>query len=508
MRVANIVSIVVLLALMLTLGATVALAQDEVVCESDVVVQADDWLSKLAEKFYGDPLAYPAISEATNAKAQTDDSYAAIENVDLIEIGWKLCVPSAADAEVMLGKSMEVAEATGETITVIMPQHEADLIGAFEARVNEFENTTGIQVELIQSDWDSVADRVVPELATGGSAYDVVEFDNGWVAQWCGAGWTTPLNDYMPAGYTNGMIPGLVDLFSCPDGTVHGIVWNNDTRFFYYNADKLAEAGFDAPPVTLDELVSQSQTAKEAGVVQYGMAPFWEQAWALGNEFHFWTYAFGGEIVDSEGCFLFNKDPKTLAALQFMIDSLDNGVSSPAGLTYDQATAQDIFLKGDTLFMPQGIPGLMKYADDPSISSVAGQVKVALVPGAEAGQSAALTLPEAYAIPANSEHKEAAWKFIEFMTNQETNKKLAKEIGVLPIWVNLYTEAELTALYPYWADFSAQLATARGLSTITWYGDFVDVSTAEVHKALTGGQSAQEALDAMAAGLSQFECVQ
>ena len=98
--------------------------------------------------------------------------------------------------------------------------------------------------------------------------------------------------------------------------------------------------------------------------------------------------------------------------------------------------------------------------------------------------------------------------FIEFMTSQETNKQMAKEIGVLPIWVNLYTEAELTALYPYWADFSAQLTTARGLSTITWYGDFVDVSTAEVHKALTGGQSAQEALDAMAAGLSQFECVQ
>ena len=79
MKVVNFVSIAILLALMLTLGSTVALAQDEVVCESDIVVQADDWLSKLAEKSYGDPLAYPAISEATNAKAQTDDSYATIE---------------------------------------------------------------------------------------------------------------------------------------------------------------------------------------------------------------------------------------------------------------------------------------------------------------------------------------------------------------------------------------------------------------------------------------------
>ncbi|MCX8024095.1 MAG: extracellular solute-binding protein, partial [Thermanaerothrix sp.] len=74
-----------------------------------------------------------------------------------------------------------------EKITVIFPRHEADIVGAFEARVRDFEKTTGIKVELIQSDWDSVADRVIPEMATGGSAYDVVEFDNGWVAEWCGA---------------------------------------------------------------------------------------------------------------------------------------------------------------------------------------------------------------------------------------------------------------------------------------------------------------------------------
>jgi len=415
--------------------------------------------------------------------------------------------PPPADQPADEAAPAEEAAGAGETITVIFPQHEADQSGAFEKRIGEFEAESGISVTLIQSDWDSIADRVVPELATEGNAYDVVEFDNGWVAQWCGAGWVTPLDDFMPEGYTEGMIPGLVDLFSCPDGTLAGVVWNNDTRFFFYNAAKLAEAGFDAPPATLDELVEQSLAAQEAGVIEYGMAPFWEQKWALGNEFHFWTYAFGGEIVDADGCFLFNKDPNTLAALQFMIDSLDNGVSNPAGLTYSQAASQDIFLKGSSLFAPQSIAGLMAYANDPEISSVVDEVAVGLVPGAEAGQSATLTLPEAFAIPANSEHKEAAWKFIEYMTSTDSNKQLAKEIGLLPIWADLYTDPELTELYPFWADFSAQLDTARGLSTLTWYGDFVDVSTAEVHKALTGGQSAQEALDATAAGLAEFECV-
>ena len=58
------------------------------------VVQADDWLSKIADKFYGDISAYPTIVEATNAKAEEDNSFTVITNPDLIEIGQKLWIPN------------------------------------------------------------------------------------------------------------------------------------------------------------------------------------------------------------------------------------------------------------------------------------------------------------------------------------------------------------------------------------------------------------------------------
>jgi multiple sugar transport system substrate-binding protein len=395
------------------------------------------------------------------------------------------------------------AAVEGETITVIFPAHEADMGTAFEERINQFEQESGITVNLIQSDWDSVADKVVPELASNGSAYDVVEFDNGWVAEWCGAGWATPMNDYMADGYTDGMIPGLVDLFTCPDGSTTGLVWNNDTRFFFYNEAKLAEAGFDSPPKDWAEFTEQSLAAIDAGVVEHGLAPFWNQEWSLGNEFHFWTYAFGGEIVDDNSCIVAQDDPKTLEGLQYMIDSLDNGVADPAGLTFDQAASQDVFLSGRSLFMPQGIPGLAAFAEDDTLSSVQGEINIGTVP--EGAPS--LTLPEAFAIPANSEHKDAAWKFIEYMTSEDTNRFMANELGMLPIWVDLYTDADLVAKYPEWEAFSRQLGSVRGLSTLTWYGDLVDISTAEIHKALGGAQTAQEALDAIASGLEEFNCV-
>ncbi len=63
----------------------------------EYTVQADDWLSKLAQKEYGDPLAYPVIVEATNARAAEDDSFVVITNPDIIEIGQKLWLPAPVE---------------------------------------------------------------------------------------------------------------------------------------------------------------------------------------------------------------------------------------------------------------------------------------------------------------------------------------------------------------------------------------------------------------------------
>ncbi len=79
------------LALALSLSPAYAQAPDG----EAYTVQAGDWLSKLAEKYYGDPLAYPAIVDATNAKAAEDDSFAAITNPEAIEAGQKIWIPTS-----------------------------------------------------------------------------------------------------------------------------------------------------------------------------------------------------------------------------------------------------------------------------------------------------------------------------------------------------------------------------------------------------------------------------
>ena len=114
------------LVLALSLAPAVSAAQpkqDGATCIQEVTVQADDWLSKIAEKVYGDPLLYPVIVEATNVMSQADDSFAKIEDPDLIEIGWKLCLPEApdmaADGLEAEAKAMAVASYLDEVATYV-----------------------------------------------------------------------------------------------------------------------------------------------------------------------------------------------------------------------------------------------------------------------------------------------------------------------------------------------------------------------------------------------------
>jgi len=60
---------------------------------SDYIVVAGDTLFKIAQRVLGDGNRYLEIVQETNAKNETDSSYAFIENPDLIEIGWKLAIP-------------------------------------------------------------------------------------------------------------------------------------------------------------------------------------------------------------------------------------------------------------------------------------------------------------------------------------------------------------------------------------------------------------------------------
>ncbi len=120
-KIVNVTTVVLLLALLLTLVPTAALAQqEEVVCDQDAVVQAEDSLSNLAAKYYGNVMAYPVIVDATNAKAEVDSSYTKITDPNVIESGSKLCIPPGEVAQKMLNEQVFTTVTSDEAASTLV----------------------------------------------------------------------------------------------------------------------------------------------------------------------------------------------------------------------------------------------------------------------------------------------------------------------------------------------------------------------------------------------------
>lgn len=64
-------------------------------CARTVFVQAGETLSVISARELGSQQSFSQIVAATNAAAAIDTSYARIDNANLIEVGWKLCMPSS-----------------------------------------------------------------------------------------------------------------------------------------------------------------------------------------------------------------------------------------------------------------------------------------------------------------------------------------------------------------------------------------------------------------------------
>ena len=412
-------------------------------------------------------------------------------------IAISLAVSMLAAAFVAGPATVYADDLAGSKITVLLPKHEMDTIGFYEMKTRQFEEETGIEVELINMGWDNVADRVTAEMTSGGSSYDVIEFDNSWVAKFGTNEWLEPLDDYITPEMKEGIVPALLEKFTF-DGKLYGICWNNDTRFLMYNKAKLDEAGIEAPATTYEELKEQTAKLQEAGLADYGYINSYMQAQSGANEFIQLVYSFGGQFFDEEGNPVIDTDPGVKAAYEYLVDGYNNSVYDPSSLMADYDTVANVFYSGTTAYMMQAWAGVYASSNDESVSTIPGQVEVADYSISVDGEhQAILTLPEAMAIPKTSENKEAAWKYIEYMSSMEFDKEKSEAIGALPIWSELFSDADLLEKYPYWENFGKQSEYAKGEPDLLWFDEFSNILQVESQNIILGSETVEEGLAAM-----------
>jgi multiple sugar transport system substrate-binding protein len=349
----------------------------------------------------------------------------------------------------------------------------------------------GIKVNLEFVPYEALHDKIVAAQGAGGRGYDVVLFDVIWPAEFATKGFLLDVTDRVPADLDNQIFDGAWTTVVY-DGHKYGMPWILDTKYLFYNTDMLSAAGFSAPPTTWPELVEQAKVIKEKGIVEYPIVWSWSQSEAMICDYALLTSAFGGSFL-TEGKPSFQSGG-SLQAVEFMKDTLDQGLTNPSSLEYLEEDVRRVFSNGEAAFALNWTY-MNALANNPKESKIAGKVGIVPAPGVQGLSTvSAVNGSMGLGITSNSTHPDEAWKFIIALTSKPTQEKYAKLS--LPIWKASYSEPAVTEGQENVvaaADKSLGVMFPRPL--VPAYSEISGILQRYIHSALLGEEEPAAALD-------------
>lgn len=389
-----------------------------------------------------------------------------------------------------------------ETIRVLSSD---DFAGFRESVIEEFEKENpDINVELEHVAYDQLHDKELASFnASGSAAYDIVDVDEIWTAEYADAAFIQPVTDMFTDEMKNGILQSSLDIASL-DGEYYGVPMFNDVLFFYYNEEMLKSAGFDSAPSTWGEFATVSKALQEKGITS-GPASSWGWSASEGLVAYYTQFlgSFGGSFFDSKGNPTIN-NKAGVDALQYMVDSMKNGgFIDSASINNNDRQILDAFKNGKTAF----VSGWSFYWGEINSdeSPVKGKVKVGMLPAVDGAPPATATGSMYLAITTQSEHQDAAWKFMEFLGSKELQKRQSIEAGALPTWSELYEDAELNENHGALPEMKEQLEATISRPALVDYNEFSKFLQLRLQEALIGKKDPQTALDEVAEKVKELQ---
>ena len=353
-----------------------------------------------------------------------------------------------------------------------------------------------IKVETEFVAYEALHDKIVTDQVGGSGIYDTVLVDTIWPAEFAQAGIVKDLTDKMPSDFKTGVFDSAF-AGGAYQNHFYGVPWLNDTEFLFYNKKMLTDAGITAPPATWDELVQDSRILKQKNIVQYPFVGQWAQSELVICDWATIAGGMGGaNFIDSSGKPVFNSGG-ALAALQSMKGMLDDGLANPASLGYGSDDVRNVLIAGQAAF---GLDWTYVYAaaNDPAQSKIVGQIGVAPAPGGHGAKASGTNGGMSLAVTRSSKHPDEALKYDLVLASQAMEEKYPT--NALPEWKASFDKADLTKGAPdLWAAAKVAFDNMVSRPMVPYYTSLSNALQVAAQKALTGQQTPQAALDAVAA---------
>ncbi|MBQ6610830.1 MAG: extracellular solute-binding protein [Oscillospiraceae bacterium] len=360
------------------------------------------------------------------------------------------------------------------------------------AMTQAFTESTGIQVNPTFVAYEELAPKILTSAASGG--YDVILGDCIWPAQFAKAGLVLNVTDRLSELDLDDIYQGALDATKY-EGQYYGMPWLNDVKYMFVNMELLKQAGVDAAPTTWDELIADAKLCKDQGICEYPIVGCYAQAECLVCDYTCIAGSFGGAFVDENNNPTLNS-PENVAALDFMAQTLKDGLCNPKSLEMIEDDVLSTFAAGNAVF---AINWTYQYAsmNDESTSSVVGQGAITPIPGTDKAQSATVNGGMPLMITAGCKNPDEAWDYMLFLASKEMQAKYCA--NALPIWKSLYTDPQVieTAGEAVVEASQIQFDYIVNRPMVPYYSELSTSMQTELQLVLLGQKTAQEALDGL-----------
>jgi sorbitol/mannitol transport system substrate-binding protein len=315
-----------------------------------------------------------------------------------------------------------------------------------------FTEETGIQLNWVVLEENTLRQNVTTDIATNGGQYDVMTIGTYEAPIWAKQGWLVPLDALTddPEYDVNDLLPPIRAGLSY-EGKLYAAPFYGESSMVYYRKDLMEKAGLTMPDAPTWEFIGKAaramtdRAADISGICLRGKAGWGENMaflTAMSN-------SFGARWFDEKWVPQFNSPEwkNTLDTyLSLMADAGPSGASSNG------------FNENLTLFQ-QGKCGMWIDATVAAgalvgpDSTVADKVGFALAPDNGLGKRGNWLWAWSLAIPASSQNKEAAEKFINWATNKDYLNTVAAKDGWASVppgtRTSLYENPEYQAAAPF-----------------------------------------------------------
>ncbi len=355
-----------------------------------------------------------------------------------------------------------------------------------------------IEVTFDAMPFDAMRDKILTSALAGSATYNVIIVDNPWMEEFAGAGFLAPLDEFIQAdsGYDfDDFVGPLRDIDVVGDAT-YGVPYYNYALGLIVRQDIFDDQGI-AIPTTLEDYVDVVKSLTKDGFSGAAMQP--QKGYKVMEEWKNWLYATGGELFDSNGDVAINS-PEAVKALEMYIDTFNT--SAPKGSVnwgFDEALRAVASGRAATMLSYNWmLPAL--NAKGGMSGDLAGKFTLNEVPGGKAVLGS-----WSWAIPANVEDKDEAWKYISWITS----KAVAKDrviAGGAPVRTSIISDPDVWEKgfgEDYYKTLLGILEDAAPLSSGTSAEELIDIVGTELSAAVSGQKTVQEALDDAAKGVER-----